>query len=240
MIYCFDLDNTLCLTNGNDYENSKPIKEMISKVNYLYDNGNIIKIFTARGMGSLKGDVKSVHEKYLYLTNTQIQKWGIKCHEIILGKPSYDMIIDDKSCHINEFKKQTNPKIGIIAGMFDIIHPGYVEMFIECKKHCDKLIVLIHEDASIERKEKMSPILSTNDRKNILESIKYIDEVIIYKTENDLLEILKNSNLSIRFLGDDYKNKKFTGDNLDLEIFWINRNHGWSSSKFKKLIKESV
>jgi len=132
---------------------------------------------------------------------------------------------------------QRDIKIGFIAGMFDVIHPGYIQMFKTCKKNCDYLIVGLHEDASIDRPNKFSPILSVIDRREILESIRYVDEVITYKTEDQLLDILKSNKIDVRFLGDDYIDKVYTGYNLTTPIVYIDRNHGWSSTKFKQLIK---
>ena len=82
-------------------------------------------------------------------------------------------------------------KIGVIAGNFDVIHPGYIQMFNECKKHCTWLIVLLHEDPSIERPEKLKPILSVAERREMLLSLEMIDEVITYSTEKILYEFIK-------------------------------------------------
>jgi len=128
---------------------------------------------------------------------------------------------------------------GIIAGNFDVIHPGYIEMFKEMSKNCTVLIVLLHTDPSIERPHKLKPILSSGERKEILESIKYVDDVIRYTYEEQLYDLLKVGEFDVRFLGDDYKDKPFTGDDLKIPIHYLNRDHGWSTTKFKKLISES-
>ena len=130
--------------------------------------------------------------------------------------------------------------IGIIAGNFDVIHPGYVKMFKECKANCDSFIVLLHTDPSIERPEKIKPILNLNERKMILSSLKQIDRIITYQIESDLYDILKTEQIDIRFLGDDYKDKAFPGDDLGIPIHYLDRSHGWSTTKFKKMIAESV
>jgi glycerol-3-phosphate cytidylyltransferase len=131
-------------------------------------------------------------------------------------------------------------KIGVIAGNFDVIHPGYIKMFKECKENCDNFTVLLHSDPSIERSEKLSPILSVEERDEILYSIKYIDNIFIYDTEQELLNLLNIIRPQVRFLGDDYKGKKFTGDNLNIPIHYLDRSHGWSTTKFKVLITKSV
>ena len=133
-----------------------------------------------------------------------------------------------------------NQIIGVIAGAFDAIHPGYIYLFNECKQHCDHFLLLLHEDPSIERSEKMKPILSIKERKLILSSLRQIDEIITYKTEDDLLRILKNRKIDIRFLGDDYKEKNFTGQELDIPIHFLDRSHGWSATKFKKLLSKNI
>ena len=130
--------------------------------------------------------------------------------------------------------------VGVIAGNFDVIHPGYIYMFDECKKHCDILLLLLHDDPSIERPEKIKPILDLNERNIILSSLKQIDRIITYQIESDLYDILKTEQIDIRFLGDDYKDKAFTGDDLGIPIHYLDRSHGWSTTKFKKMIAESV
>jgi len=96
MIYVFDLDGTLCDTPpGNDYTLSEPDEAMITLVNMLYDQGHIIKIFTARGSGSGIDHYK--------LTENQLKKWGLKYHELILGKPSGHVFVDDISITPEEF-----------------------------------------------------------------------------------------------------------------------------------------
>lgn len=130
---------------------------------------------------------------------------------------------------------------GVIAGNFDVMHPGYISMFKQMKEKCDCVIVLLHTDPSIERPDtKLKPILSSDERKEMLESIKYIDDVIRYTYEEQLLDLLKMGEFDIRFLGDDYIGKPFTGDNLKIKIEYLDRSHGWSTTKFKKLIAESL
>ena len=130
--------------------------------------------------------------------------------------------------------------LGVIAGNFDVIHPGYIYMFSECKSNCKEFVVLLHEDPTLERHEKCKPILSVEERTNILLAIRSIDNVITYKTESDLYEILKEMNPGVRFLGDDYIGKSFTGDDLEIPIHYLNRDHGWSTTKYKTLIVESL
>ena len=131
-------------------------------------------------------------------------------------------------------------KTGVIAGNFDVIHPGYIYMFEECKANCDHFMVLLHVDPSIERPDKLKPILSLYERVKILHSISMVDFIYPYGTEAELLGILTDLKPNIRFLGDDYIGKPFTGDNLNIPIHYLNRDHGWSTTKYKQLIAKSL
>ena len=131
-------------------------------------------------------------------------------------------------------------KKGFVAGNFDVIHPGYIKMFKECKANCDHFTILLHSDPSIERPNKLSPILSLEERIEILESIKYISEIKTYTYESELYELIRTGNFNIRFLGDDYKNKKYTGDDLGIKIHFVNREHKWTTTKFKTLISKTL
>ena len=131
-------------------------------------------------------------------------------------------------------------KIGVIAGNFDVIHPGYIHVFNKCKEFCTELIILLHEDPSIERPEKLKPILNLDERKMILSSLTQVDQIIPYKLEVDLYQLLSNLDIDIRFLGDDYKSKPFTGDDLNIPIHFLDRSHGWSTTRFKNKIAKST
>lgn len=128
----------------------------------------------------------------------------------------------------------------IIAGSFDIIHPGYIYMFSEAANNCDHLTIALQTDPTIERPEKLKPILSYCEREGMLRSIIYIDEVVPYTTEEDLKNILKTGKYNVRVLGDDYRNKYATGQEYSEKIIYVDRSHGWSTTKYKKLIAESL
>ncbi len=110
-IYCFDLDNTICNTNKNFYRQSKPKIKVIKLINLLYDKGFFIKIFTSRYMGRNKENAKLAKKQGKNFTKNQLKKWKVKYHKLIMGKPSYDILIDDKSLgfkknwHIELLKK---------------------------------------------------------------------------------------------------------------------------------------
>ena len=102
MIYCFDIDGTICtLRKRSDYNNAKPFPKMIKKINYLYDEGHTIKLFTARGCNS--------GIDHTDLTTNQLDKWGLKYHELIMNKkPHYDLLIDDKAINVEDFRRVFN------------------------------------------------------------------------------------------------------------------------------------
>jgi len=129
---------------------------------------------------------------------------------------------------------------GAIAGNFDVMHPGYIKMFKECFDNSDCLVVFLHEDPSVERSNKHKPILSVEERKEMLLSIKWIDSVVSYMYEATLYDLFKMGGFDVRFLGEDYKNKPFTGDDLKIPIHYLNRDHGWSTTKYKQLIANSL
>ena len=131
-------------------------------------------------------------------------------------------------------------KRGVIAGNFDVIHPGYIKTFKECKSYCQQFIILLHTDPSIERPEKLKPILTKEERTEVLTSIKYIDGIAYYTYEKELVELLKRLSPDIRFLGDDYRGRTYTGFELDIPVHYLNRDHGWSTTKFKKLIADTI
>jgi glycerol-3-phosphate cytidylyltransferase len=132
------------------------------------------------------------------------------------------------------------PEIGIIAGNFDVLHPGYLKMFQEIENHCEKLFILLHDDPTIERPHKKKPILSVNERREMLKQFTWHHTILTYNTEEELLFLIKSINPDVRFLGDDYIDKPYTGDNLGIPVHWISRSHGWSTTKFKQAIADSL
>ena len=233
MVYCFDIDNTICITNGNDYKNAVPIKKAVDEINKLYQDNNIIKLFTARGTTS-KID-------WTEFTINQLSQWGLKYHELIMNiKPSFDLLIDDRAINANDWLKIIDKKVGFLAGSFDLIHPGYILMFQDAKKYCNHLIVGLQTDPTIDRPTKNKPVQTIEERKIILSSIKYIDEIIIYETEKDLYNLLKNNKIDIRILGSDYEDKIYNGYDLNIPVYFHKRNHNWSTTNLKNKIRNSL
>ena len=128
-------------------------------------------------------------------------------------------------------------KKGITFGAFDLFHAGHVMMLEEAKTVCDYLIVCIQSDPSLDRKEKNKPVQSIVEREIQVSGCKYTDEVIIYDTEADLLDILDAVDWDVRILGEEYKEKDFTGREQTLEKCHFNkRSHNFSSSELRKRV----
>ena len=240
MKYCFDIDGTLCVTPNNelgkpDYVNATQIPFMVEQVNRLYDGGHYIIMQTARGKGS--------GIDHTELTTKQLNEWGYKYHELfpMFCKPTADIFIDDRGINVEEWKKTCPSNKGIIASAFDVIHPGYIRMFKDAKLYCNHLTAALHEDPSVERLHKLQPVQSVEERTEILRSIKYIDNVVTYKVEEQYLDYLKSGDYDVRFLGTDYKTRPYTGENIPINIVWLDReSHEYSSTRLKTQIYESV
>lgn len=233
MIYCFDLDGTICgEVENSQYRFAEPNLVVVDEINRLYNLGNKIIIMTARGSVS--------RIDYTEITKQQLKVWEVNYHELLMNiKPNADIYIDDKAMDIKDWLLQIPQIRGIIAGAFDLIHPGYIKMFEEAKRNCTHLTIALHENPSFEN-HKLVPVHTIEERRKIISSMKYVDSVIIYKAEKDLKEILNSGNYDVRFLGDDYKQKNYTAKELLLKIHWINRNHGYSTTNLKKKIAQSL
>ncbi len=97
IIFCFDIDNTICKTTTNKYSKSIPIKKNISIINKLYDKGHFINIYTSRYMGRTNSNKRKTILIGYKKTFNQLKKWKLKFHKLIMGKPRYDVFIDDKN-----------------------------------------------------------------------------------------------------------------------------------------------
>jgi cytidyltransferase-like protein len=127
-------------------------------------------------------------------------------------------------------------RIGFTAGNFDLLHPGYIYTFEAAKENCDYFIVFLQRDPSLTRFTKYKPVVPLYERYKVLMSIKYIDEVVCYDDEDDLLRLIEFYKPDVRILGDDYIGKRFTGDHLPIDVVYTTRAHGWSTTKIKDLI----
>jgi len=126
--------------------------------------------------------------------------------------------------------------VGFTAGNFDLLHPGYIYTFETAKQHCDWFVVFLQRDPSLHRKSKYKPVIPLYERYKTLMSIRYIDEVFTYQTEEELLELISIINPDVRILGEDYLGKQFTGDDLPIKVVYTTRSHDWSTTRIKDLI----
>ncbi|MFA5936609.1 MAG: adenylyltransferase/cytidyltransferase family protein [Candidatus Paceibacterota bacterium] len=128
---------------------------------------------------------------------------------------------------------------GFTCGTFDLLHVGHMLMFKEIRNQCDFLVVGLQTNPTLDRPEKNKPIETIEERKIKLEGCKYIDQIILYNTEIDLYNLLKELKPNVRFVGADWKDRHFTGDDLPIKVIFNSRNHDYSSSNLKKRIFES-
>lgn len=126
---------------------------------------------------------------------------------------------------------------GFTCGTFDLLHPGHLLMLKEIKDQCDHLTVGLQTDPSIDRPEKHKPVETIEERLIRLKGCKYVDKIVVYETELDLYNLLKELKPDIRFLGEDWKGKHFTGDDLPIKIIYNSRSHNHSSSNLIERIK---
>lgn len=134
-------------------------------------------------------------------------------------------------------------KIGITFSTFDLFHAGHVKMLEEAKNVCDFLIVGLQLDPSIDRPEKNKPIQTIIERYVQLRGCKFIDEIVPYVTEQDLIDILSSFKIDVRIIGQEYKQKDFTGKEYckqkGIQIYYNKRKHRFSSSSLRKQVQEA-
>ena len=131
---------------------------------------------------------------------------------------------------------------GFVASCFDLLHAGHCLMLQDAKEQCDYLIVGLQSDPTIDRPDtKNKPIQSMFERYLQLKAVKYIDEVIPYETEQDLKDILKTLNIDVRILGEEYRDREFTGREIckqrDISLYFNKRDHKFSSTDLRNRIK---
>ena len=134
-------------------------------------------------------------------------------------------------------------RIGITFSTFDLFHAGHVSMLKEARQNCDYLIVGLQTDPTIDRPEKNKPIQSVFERYVQLEGCKYIDQIIPYATEQDIIDILLTYQITTRFIGEEYRSKEYTGKELcvdkGIEIYYNKRQHSFSTSELRKRINQA-
>jgi len=133
-------------------------------------------------------------------------------------------------------------KTGFTASTFDLLHAGHIAMLREAKEHCEYLICGLQIDPSIDRPEKNSPVQSIVERYVQLSAVKMVDEIIVYRTEQDLEDILEMFHIDIRILGDEYRDKDFTGKDIckkrGIQLYFNKRDQRFSTSALRKHVVE--
>ena len=140
--------------------------------------------------------------------------------------------------------KEEGKKIGIVFSAFDLLHAGHIAMLAEAKNHCDYLIAGLQTDPTIDRPDtKNKPVQSIVERQIQLSSCRFVDEVVVYQTERDLIDLLLILPVDVRILGIEYENKDFTGKKecleKGIELVFNSRDHSFSSSSLRKRVTES-
>ena len=132
-------------------------------------------------------------------------------------------------------------KTGITFSAFDLLHAGHIKMLEECKRNCNYLIVGLQTDPTIDRPKKNKPIQSIVERYIQLKACVFVDEIVPYSSEVELIEILQSFKLDIRFIGEDYIDKEFTGKQFcidnKIELFFNSRKHNFSSTNLRLKLK---
>jgi glycerol-3-phosphate cytidylyltransferase len=142
--------------------------------------------------------------------------------------------------HVRRLKDE-GKRIGITFSTFDMLHAGHIAMLAEAKNHCDYLIAGLQTDPTIDRPDtKNSPVQSIVERQIQLAACRYVDEVVVYQTEQDLVDLLLILPLDVRVLGVEYEGRHFTGrdecEHRDIELIFNGRDHSFSSSSLRKRV----
>jgi len=135
-------------------------------------------------------------------------------------------------------------RVGITFSTFDLLHAGHIGMLREAKANCDYLIVGLQSDPTIDRpKEKNKPVQTLVERYAQLNALKFIDEIVPYQTEEDVIDILELFQVDVRFLGEEYREKEFTGKDVcrkrGIELHFNKRDHRFSTSGLRKRVAQA-
>ena len=137
-------------------------------------------------------------------------------------------------------ERTTEMKVGFTASTFDLLHAGHIQMLREAREQCDYLICGLQIDPNADRTEKNKPIQTIVERQIQLAAVKYIDEIVVYTTEQDLTDLLLTLPIDVRVLGDEYKTKDFTGKDIakarGCKIIYNGRDHSFSSTSLRKRV----
>ena len=134
-------------------------------------------------------------------------------------------------------------KVGLTASTFDLLHAGHIEMLREAKSQCDYLICALQIDPSVDRPHKNKPAQTIVERYTQLQAVRFVDEIIPYLHENDLEDILNMRKINVRILGEEYRDKEFTGRDIckkrDIKLYFNERDHRFSSSDLRERVERT-
>lgn len=134
------------------------------------------------------------------------------------------------------------PRVGITFSTFDLLHAGHIMMLEEAKRQCDYLICGLQIDPTLDRPEKNAPTQTVVERYIQLRGCKYVDEIVPYSTEQDLEDILRSFKIDVRIVGEEYKDRDFTGrkycEEKGIELYFNSRDHRFSSSGLRKIVAQ--
>jgi len=130
-------------------------------------------------------------------------------------------------------------KIGFTCSTFDLFHAGHIMMLKEARTQCDYLIVGMQTDPTIDRDWKNKPVQSVFERFTQLQACKYVDEVIPYATEKELIDILCSYPINVRIIGEEYKDQQFTGYELPMAVYFNTRRHSFSTTELRNRVVEA-
>ena len=130
-------------------------------------------------------------------------------------------------------------KIGFTCSTFDLFHAGHIMMLKEAKEQCDRLIVGLQTDPTLDRASKNKPVQGVFERFVQLHACKFVDEVVVYGTEKELKDILLSYPIDVRILGEEYKDKEFTGYDIPMEFYFNKRRHSFSTSELRQRVIEA-
>jgi glycerol-3-phosphate cytidylyltransferase len=130
-------------------------------------------------------------------------------------------------------------KVGFTCSTFDLFHAGHIMMLKEAREQCDYLLVGLQTDPTLDRKEKNKPVQSVFERFVQLKACRYVDEVVVYATEKELRDILLSYPIDVRILGEEYKDKEFTGYDIPMGFYFNNRRHSFSTTELRQRVVDA-
>lgn len=147
---------------------------------------------------------------------------------------------NDRLIKIRTMANKDEKTIGFTCSAFDLLHTGHALMLKDAKQQCDILVVGLQTDPTLNRPDtKNKPVQSFIEREEMLKAVRYVDKIIHYATEDDLVRILKTLKPDVRTLGTDWKGEKYTGYELPIKIHWHTRDHPWSTTHLRKRVHDA-